>query len=382
MWSQAGHTSRAGSRWFRASVCACRRDAARRALLSREFGHAERAAIDKARAPAFFASRGLSARPRVSPSADTRAVTDRARLQTRREDVSNGSAAQRRGGRRLDRVRRAEEPLPAPRTTGWTTRRYSSISPVWTSERANRAPPSVGTRFCIATGSITPRSRSDVLRARPAGPRIPQRPVGPVPRQSPPIASQSRTCEAAHSALGSSSESYGFSVTPSLRRSASNDRTRVPRWSAIAPRKQSCRSIDRLRYIVAASTSAAPCSTSNAGSSTIASTARATSSRAHPYPACALSSTNATSSTVAARTVELACGRSRRLDAPPDSLSLRAGATVERTEQNVGVDDHRPVRLPATLGTLFTCRSPSVRPRLIPDSGRRRRELEHPNRVA
>src|SRR3954464_15995499 len=30
---------------------------------------------------------------------------------------------------------------PAPRTTGWTTRRYSSIKPVSTSDRANRAPP-------------------------------------------------------------------------------------------------------------------------------------------------------------------------------------------------------------------------------------------------
>src|SRR6476646_4505346 len=29
---------------------------------------------------------------------------------------------------------------PAPRTTGWTTRRYSSIKPVSTSDRANRAP--------------------------------------------------------------------------------------------------------------------------------------------------------------------------------------------------------------------------------------------------
>jgi hypothetical protein len=30
---------------------------------------------------------------------------------------------------------------PAPRTTGWMTRRYSSIKPVSTSDRANRAPP-------------------------------------------------------------------------------------------------------------------------------------------------------------------------------------------------------------------------------------------------
>ena len=30
---------------------------------------------------------------------------------------------------------------PEPRTTGWMTRRYSSIKPVLTSDRANRAPP-------------------------------------------------------------------------------------------------------------------------------------------------------------------------------------------------------------------------------------------------
>jgi hypothetical protein len=30
---------------------------------------------------------------------------------------------------------------PAPRKTGWTTRRYSSIRPVWTSDRAKRTPP-------------------------------------------------------------------------------------------------------------------------------------------------------------------------------------------------------------------------------------------------
>ena len=30
---------------------------------------------------------------------------------------------------------------PAPSTTGWTTRRYSSIKPVSTSDRANRTPP-------------------------------------------------------------------------------------------------------------------------------------------------------------------------------------------------------------------------------------------------
>ena len=30
---------------------------------------------------------------------------------------------------------------PEPRTTGWTTRRYSSIKPVSTSDRANRTPP-------------------------------------------------------------------------------------------------------------------------------------------------------------------------------------------------------------------------------------------------
>ncbi len=47
----------------------------------------------------------------VSSVRGHRAVADRARLQTRREDVSNGSAAERRGAHRLDRVRCAEEPL-------------------------------------------------------------------------------------------------------------------------------------------------------------------------------------------------------------------------------------------------------------------------------
>ena len=42
--------------------------------------------------------------------AGTRGAVDRARLRTRDEDVTNGSAAERRDARRLDRVRCAEEP--------------------------------------------------------------------------------------------------------------------------------------------------------------------------------------------------------------------------------------------------------------------------------
>ena len=59
----------------------------------------------------------------------------------RREDVGDGSAAEG-GGAHGSMVSGAlKSRSPAPRTTGWTTRRYSSIKPVSTSDRANRAPP-------------------------------------------------------------------------------------------------------------------------------------------------------------------------------------------------------------------------------------------------
>src|SRR5690349_9420644 len=53
---------------------------------------------------------------------------------------------------------------PAPRTTGWTTRRYSSIRPVWTSDRAKRVPPWASRypsgRSCLSR--VTAAARSPV----------------------------------------------------------------------------------------------------------------------------------------------------------------------------------------------------------------------------
>ena len=59
---------------------------------------------------------------------------------------------------------RVKSRSPSPRTTGWTTRRYSSIKPVSTSDRANRAPPWASRypseRSCLSR--VTAAARSPV----------------------------------------------------------------------------------------------------------------------------------------------------------------------------------------------------------------------------
>src|SRR5271168_71057 len=68
-------------------------------------------------------------------------VADQARSRVRREDVGDGSAAEDGGAHRLDGERREEDPLARTQDGRVMRRRYSSIKPVLTSDRANRAPP-------------------------------------------------------------------------------------------------------------------------------------------------------------------------------------------------------------------------------------------------
>ena len=68
-------------------------------------------------------------------------VADRARSRVRREDVATAPPLKTMVliGSMVSGAMKIRS--PAPRTTGWMTRRYSSIKPVSTSDRANRTPP-------------------------------------------------------------------------------------------------------------------------------------------------------------------------------------------------------------------------------------------------
>ena len=68
-------------------------------------------------------------------------VAGQARSRPPRGDVTDGSAAEDIGAHRLDGERREEDPLARTQSGRWMRRRYSSIRPVATSDRANRAPP-------------------------------------------------------------------------------------------------------------------------------------------------------------------------------------------------------------------------------------------------
>ena len=68
-------------------------------------------------------------------------VADQARSRVRREDVATAPPLKTvvLTGSMVSGARKIRS--PAPRTDGWMRRRYSSIRPVSTSDRANRAPP-------------------------------------------------------------------------------------------------------------------------------------------------------------------------------------------------------------------------------------------------
>src|SRR5687768_7405902 len=91
----------------------------------------------------------------------------RARSRVRCEDVGDGSAAEDGGTHRFDGERCGEEQLARAQNDGMDNRRYSSINPVSTSDRANRVPPWASRyppeRSCLSRVMASARSPAAIV---------------------------------------------------------------------------------------------------------------------------------------------------------------------------------------------------------------------------